>query len=130
MFDVMKTVTTREFLHGPGLVKTMKAGQNLLVTDKGEPSFLVTKVGARPRKTRADLEREALEIWEIAYAAQRRHPVRLEAAATLIMCLVSRAQAGENWGYREMQARQLCDRYGFDFDERQATASQYPRTPR
>ncbi|MDB6037073.1 MAG: hypothetical protein JWM99_914 [Verrucomicrobiales bacterium] len=48
--------------HGPGLVKTMKAGQNLLVTDKGEPSFLVTKVGARPRKTRADLDREALEI--------------------------------------------------------------------
>jgi len=62
MLDVMKTVTTREFLHGPGLVKTMKAGQNLLVTDKGEPSFLVTKVGARPRKTREDLEREALEI--------------------------------------------------------------------
>jgi antitoxin (DNA-binding transcriptional repressor) of toxin-antitoxin stability system len=58
----MKRITTREFLHGPGLVKTMKAGQNLLVTDKGKPSFLITKVGARPRKTRADLEREVLEI--------------------------------------------------------------------
>ena len=58
----MKTITTREFLHAPGLVKVLRPGQKLLVTDKGEPSFLVTKVGQRPRRTLADLDGEAKEI--------------------------------------------------------------------
>ena len=34
----------------------------MVVTDKGTPSFIVTKAGKRPRKTRADLEREAGEV--------------------------------------------------------------------
>lgn len=58
----MKTLTTREFFHSPGLVKAMRAGQSIVVTDKGKPALIVTKAGRRPRKTRADLEREALEI--------------------------------------------------------------------
>ncbi len=58
----MKTVTTREFFHAPGLVKSLRPGQSLIVTDNGAPAFTVTKVGKRPRKTRADLEREAREI--------------------------------------------------------------------
>lgn len=58
----MKTMTTREFFHWPGLVKTLRPGQTIVVTDNGKPAITVTKLGQRPRKTRADLEREALEI--------------------------------------------------------------------
>lgn len=58
----MKTVTTREFIHTPGLVKCLRPGQSLLVTDNGKPSFTVTKAGKRKHRTRADLEREAREI--------------------------------------------------------------------
>jgi antitoxin (DNA-binding transcriptional repressor) of toxin-antitoxin stability system len=58
----MKTLTTREFFHSPGLVKSLRPGQSVVVTDSGKPSLTVTKAGQRPRKTRADLEREAKEI--------------------------------------------------------------------
>jgi hypothetical protein len=58
----MKAVTTREFFHAPSLVMTLQPGQSLAVTDKGNPAFIVTKTGKRPRKSRADLEREAAEI--------------------------------------------------------------------
>ena len=62
MLDAMKTLTTREFFHSPGLTKSLRPGQTFLVTDNGKPSFTVTKAGQRPRKTREDLEREAREI--------------------------------------------------------------------
>jgi antitoxin (DNA-binding transcriptional repressor) of toxin-antitoxin stability system len=62
MLDAMKTLTTREFFHSPGLVKALRPGQSILVTDNGKPALTVTKTGNRPRKSRADLEREALEI--------------------------------------------------------------------
>ncbi len=62
MLDGMKTLTTREFFHSPGLTKALRPGQSFLVTDNGKPSFVVTKAGQRPRRTRADLEREAREI--------------------------------------------------------------------
>lgn len=55
----MKTITTREFFHSPGLVSSLHAGQSLVVTDNGKPNFVVTKAGNRPRKTLADLNREA-----------------------------------------------------------------------
>ncbi len=58
----MKTLTTREFFHSPGIVKAMRAGQSLIVTDNGNPALVVTKAGQRPRRTREDLEREAREI--------------------------------------------------------------------
>jgi antitoxin (DNA-binding transcriptional repressor) of toxin-antitoxin stability system len=58
----VKTITTREFFHTPALVRTLRPGQALIVTDKGAPSFTVTKAGARRLKSRQDLEREALEI--------------------------------------------------------------------
>ena len=58
----MKTLTTREFFHSPGLVKAMRAGQSIIVTDKGKPALIVTKAGRPARKTRADREREAMEI--------------------------------------------------------------------
>lgn len=66
MLNTMKTVTTREFYHTPALVNTLFAGQSLVVTDKGQAKFIVTKAGRRPRKTRADLEREAREICPVA----------------------------------------------------------------
>src|SRR5262245_2642236 len=60
--DAMKTVTTREFFHTPGLVKSLQPGHSLVVTDKGAPAFTVTKAGRRRKRTRADLEREAARI--------------------------------------------------------------------
>lgn len=58
----MKTMTTREFFHSPGLVKVLRPGQSVVVTDKGTASFTVTKAGRRPVRTRAELEQEAREI--------------------------------------------------------------------
>ncbi len=55
-------MTTREFFHTPGLVKVLRPGESITVTDKGRTSFTVTKPGLRPSRTRADLEREAREI--------------------------------------------------------------------
>lgn len=62
MLDTMKTLTTREFFHSPGLIKALRSGQSIVVTDNGKPALLVTKAGQRPRRTRAELEREAREI--------------------------------------------------------------------
>ncbi len=72
---------------------------------------------------------EALDNWEAAYAAQLQHPERRSAADWLISCLLVRAAAGENRGLREMQAKQLCDRYTFDFADWQRQATRYPYTP-
>jgi len=58
----MKTLTTREFFHSPGLVKALRSGQSIVVTDNGNPALIVTKAGKRPRRSRAELEREAYEI--------------------------------------------------------------------
>src|SRR5262249_46721984 len=63
MLDTMKTVTTREFFHAPALVKSLRPGQSLIVTDSGNPSFVVTKAGKRPVKPAADLEREARQLF-------------------------------------------------------------------
>ena len=83
---------------------------------------------------RADLAepllREALALWQGVYAGQPQHPDTRDAADWLILCLLRRAAAGENRGKREMEARQMCDRYGFDFEARKVTAIQYPYAPR
>jgi hypothetical protein len=63
MLDAMKTLSTREFFHAPGLVKSLWPGQSLVVTDNGEPSFTVTKAGKRPVKTIEDLRCEARELF-------------------------------------------------------------------
>ena len=63
MLDSMKTLTTREFFHSPGLVKSLRSGQSILVTDSGKPAFKVTKTGERRIKTADDLRREAREIF-------------------------------------------------------------------
>src|SRR5207247_3764805 len=62
MLDVMKTLTTREFFHSPGLLKSLRPGQSLTVTDKGAPAFTITKAGERRTKTAEELRREAREI--------------------------------------------------------------------
>jgi len=62
MFDTVKTLTTREFFHSPGIVKALRAGQSVIVTDNGKPALVVTKAGQRPRRSRAELERQAREI--------------------------------------------------------------------
>ena len=63
MLDSMKTISTREFFHAPALVRNLRPGQSLLVTDNGNPNFTVTKAGSRPVKTADDLQREAKEIF-------------------------------------------------------------------
>ncbi len=62
MLDTIKTLTTREFYHSPGLLKSLRPGESVVVTDNGKPTLTVVKAGKRPRKTRQDLEREAQEI--------------------------------------------------------------------
>jgi antitoxin (DNA-binding transcriptional repressor) of toxin-antitoxin stability system len=59
----MKTMTTREFFHSPGIVKALRSGQSVVVTDNGKPALVVTKAGKRPRRSRADLESENREIF-------------------------------------------------------------------
>jgi hypothetical protein len=58
----MKTITTREFFDSPALVKSLRPGQSLLVTDNGEPDLVVTKAGKRAIKTLEDLRREASDL--------------------------------------------------------------------
>jgi hypothetical protein len=55
----MKTLTTDELVHSPGLLKVLKPGETIAVTDNGLRSFTVTRAGKRPRKTMADIEHEA-----------------------------------------------------------------------
>jgi hypothetical protein len=63
MLDTMKTVTTREFFHAPALVKSLRPGQSLIVTDSGNPSFVVTKAGKRRVKSAEDMEQEAKQLF-------------------------------------------------------------------
>ena len=55
----MKTLTLREFFHSPALVRSLHPGQTLVVTSNGKPDLLVTKAGRRPKKTAAELRKEA-----------------------------------------------------------------------
>jgi hypothetical protein len=63
MLDAMKTMSTREFFHAPAVVKSLRPGQSVLVTDNGKPNFTITKAGSRPVKTAEDLRREAEQIF-------------------------------------------------------------------
>ncbi len=63
MLDDMKTISTREFFHTPALVKGLQPGQSLVITDKGDPAFTVTRAGKRPVKTVKDLHRQAKELF-------------------------------------------------------------------
>ena len=58
----MKTLTIREFFHSPTLVKALHPGQSLVVTADGKPNLIVTKAGARPRKSAEELRREARSL--------------------------------------------------------------------
>jgi hypothetical protein len=82
---------------------------------------------------RADLAEpllaEALEIRRAAFVEEPQHPELRLAAGWLIRCLLVRAAAGENAGLREMQARQLAEEFGFDWETEQAKARNYDYTP-
>lgn len=54
----MRTVTVREFYANAALVDGLPEGQQLIVTSKGKPKFIVTK-GTRPRMTRELAEQRA-----------------------------------------------------------------------
>jgi hypothetical protein len=56
---MMKSVTVREFYHNAALVDGLAAGQQLLVTAKGKPKFIVSK-NPRPRMTRQLAEDRAV----------------------------------------------------------------------
>ena len=82
------------------------------------------------RADRAEpLLREALELRQGVYAGQPQHPETRDVADWLIGCLLRRAAVGENRGLREMEARQLCERYGFDFEGMKVSAMRYPYVP-
>ncbi len=55
----VKLLTMREFFHSPTLIKSLHPGQTLTVTSRGKPDLVVTKAGRRPKKTAAELRREA-----------------------------------------------------------------------
>jgi antitoxin (DNA-binding transcriptional repressor) of toxin-antitoxin stability system len=55
----MKTVSVREFYRNAGLVDGLPEGEQLVVTSKGQPKFVVTK-GTRPKMTRQLAEQRAL----------------------------------------------------------------------
>ena len=58
----MKKLTVKEFWRSPTVVKSLHPGQSMGITDKGEPSFMVTRAGKRPRLTKIELDRRAAEI--------------------------------------------------------------------
>ncbi len=58
----MQTLTGRNFFHSPGLVKGLRSEQSVLVANNAKPAKVATKAGMRPRRTRAQLEREVLKI--------------------------------------------------------------------
>lgn len=49
----------REFFHSPSLVKSLHAGQSLVVTSRGKPDIVVTKAGRRQKRTAEELWQEA-----------------------------------------------------------------------
>jgi hypothetical protein len=55
----MKSVSVREFYHNAGLVDGLGEGQQLLVTAKGKPKFVVSK-SRRPRMSRKLAEERAV----------------------------------------------------------------------
>lgn len=55
----MKSLTMREFFHSPSLVKSLHAGQSLVVTSRGKPDIVVTKAGRRRKRTAEELRQEA-----------------------------------------------------------------------
>ncbi|MGV6846969.1 MAG: hypothetical protein ACWA5A_01190 [Marinibacterium sp.] len=68
--------------------------------------------------------KEALELREAVHADRPDHPDRRNAADWLISALLVNARAGDD--ARRQQARDLADRYGLDWAERQVMAAQYP----
>ncbi len=75
------------------------------------------------------LLREALGIRQSVFAAQPQHPYTRAAAGWLISCLTTLARAGDNRDARRAEARELCDRYGYDFAEQEKIARQFPLQP-
>ena len=58
----MKTVVKRDFFRKPALVRSLKPGEHLVVTDRGQTDFVVVKPGQAPRRTTAELAHLAAEL--------------------------------------------------------------------
>ena len=58
----MKTILKREFFRRPTLVRSLKPGEQVAVTDRGHTDFVVVKSGRRPQRTTAELERLAAQL--------------------------------------------------------------------
>ena len=69
---------------------------------------------------------DALDLREAVHD-RADHPHRRDAANWLIICLLVRAERGENRGARQAEAKVLCGRYGFEFAEQQAEAVAFAR---
>jgi hypothetical protein len=70
-----------------------------------------------------------VEKLRAAFVAEPDHPNLRLAAFWLISCLLVRAAAGQDAAHREAAARKLCDDFGLDWAEEQATARRYINPP-
>jgi len=59
----VKTVSATEFFEAPGVVKVLTPGQKLAVTENGATAFTVIKAGARPRRSRTELETRSRKVY-------------------------------------------------------------------
>ena len=58
----MKTVMKRDFFRKPKLVRFLKPGEELAVTEHGQTDFVVVKSGRPARRTTEDLARLAARL--------------------------------------------------------------------
>lgn len=58
----MKSVTKREFYRDPSLPRALQNGQQIVVTEYGETSFVVVKPGHPPQPTTVELAELAEQL--------------------------------------------------------------------
>lgn len=135
--QVLNNLATVRFVLGQGAAAlrlyeaALSIRRQVLPESDARLGYSLLNVGAMSlRNGAADraecLLEKALQIRQQAYIENPRHPEIVNAASFFVSCLLTRARAGENTGMREMRARQLCDEFGFDFEEEKRKAEQYP----
>ncbi|KMW58560.1 putative ATP/GTP binding protein [Candidatus Rhodobacter oscarellae] len=88
---------------------------------------MALKAGAADRAE--PLLEEALALWQAVYLEAPKHPEIVNVAGWLISTYLTRARAGEDAQARKVKAMQLCDEFGFDYDQRVEHAKRYPYAP-
>jgi len=55
----VKTLTMEKFFGSPDVALSLVPGQSIVVTSAGKPELIVTKAPQRPKRTAAQMRREA-----------------------------------------------------------------------